>query len=265
VDAKANARRQQPKIALRAVSKNFGSGAGAIEAIRHVDLSISEGEIYCLLGPSGCGKTTVLNMIAGFEHPTDGTVAVDAEIIRSAGPDRAVVFQQPTLYPWLNVMGNIMLGLRFARIPRSEASERAHSYVVAMGLSGFEKRYPYELSGGMQQRVALGRAWINEPRVLLLDEPFGALDALTRVTMQELLLDLWARFATTILFITHDVEEAIFLGDKIGIMSGRPSVIVEEISVNIPRPRTIETTTTPRFIEIKRTIIEQIRCESGIK
>ena len=180
------------KIEIRRVSKMFGDGdARTVEAIRLLDLRIEEGEIYCLLGPSGCGKTTALNLIAGFDQPTTGEVLVDGEPVSKPGPDRAVVFQQPTLYPWYSVLSNITLGPRLAGVGLAEARSTALRYIAVMGLTGFEDRYPYELSGGMQQRVALARAWVNTPRVLLLDEPFGALDAQTRIVMQELLLDLW--------------------------------------------------------------------------
>ena len=208
------------KIELRGVSKVFAAGtSNEVVAIDRIDLDVRDGEIYCLLGPSGCGKTTVLNMVAGFEEASSGEVLVDRQSVTKPGPDRAVVFQEATLFPWLTVLGNISFGLKLAAVGRDEAKERAMQYVDSMGLAGFEHRYPNELSGGMQQRVSLGRAWVNNPEVLLLDEPFGALDAQTKIVMQELLLDLWDRSHTTILCITHDVEEAIFLGDRIGVVT----------------------------------------------
>ena len=244
---------RDPKIVLSAVTKVFSPGApNEVVAIEHVDLQVRDGEIYCLLGPSGCGKTTVLNMVAGFESASTGKVLVDGQSVATPGPDRAVVFQEPTLFPWLTVLGNIAFGLELAAVDRDATRERAMRYVESMGLTGFEHRYPYELSGGMQQRVALARAWVNNPEVLLLDEPFGALDAQTKIVMQELLLDLWSRFHTTILYITHDVDEAIFLGDRIGVMTRRPSRLRDELAVDVARPRTIDLTTEETFVTLKR-------------
>lgn len=252
-----------PKIKLTGVSKTFAEGS--IVALEGLDLEIVEGEIYCLLGPSGCGKSTALNLIAGFEQPTRGEIVVDGVTDLTPGPDRAVVFQKPLLYPWLTVLQNVTLGPTFAGVDRIEAREDAVRYLSAMGLEGFEKRYPYELSGGMQQRVALARAWINKPRILLLDEPFGALDAQTKIVMQELLLEIWEKFRTTMLYITHDIEEAIFLGDRVGVMSRRPATLKSETRVNLPRPRTVDLTVDPEFIRLKKTIIDELRDEAGIK
>ena len=255
-----------PKMALRGVSKVFAAGTpNEVVAIERIDLEVRDGEIYCLLGPSGCGKTTVLNMVAGFEAASAGEVLVDGAAVARPGPDRAVVFQEATLFPWLTVLGNIAFGLRLAAVGRDGARERAMRYVESMGLAGFEHRYPYELSGGMQQRVSLARAWVNNPGVLLLDEPFGALDAQTKIVMQELLLDLWERFHTTILYITHDVEEAIFLGDRIGVMTRRPSRLRDELAVDVPRPRTIDLTTEDRFVALKRRILNLIRDDVALR
>ena len=254
------------KMALRGVSKVFAAGsAHEVVAIERIDLEVRDGEIYCLLGPSGCGKTTVLNMVAGFEAASAGEVLVDGAAVAAPGPDRAVVFQEATLYPWLTVLGNIAFGLRLAAVGAAAARERAMRYVESMGLEGFEHRYPYELSGGMQQRVSLARAWVNNPAVLLLDEPFGALDAQTKIVMQELLLELWERFHTTILYITHDVEEAIFLGDRIGVMTKRPSTLRDELVVDVPRPRTIDLTTEDRFVALKRRILNLIRDDAALR
>ena len=254
------------KMALRGVSKVFAAGsAHEVVAIERIDLEVRDGEIYCLLGPSGCGKTTVLNMVAGFEAASAGEVLVDGATVAAPGPDRAVVFQEATLFPWLTVLGNIAFGLRLAAVDGAAARERAMRYVESMGLKGFEHRYPYELSGGMQQRVSLARAWVNNPAVLLLDEPFGALDAQTKIVMQELLLELWERFHTTILYITHDVEEAIFLGDRIGVMTKRPSRLRDELVVDVPRPRTIDLTTEDRFVALKRRILNLIRDDAALR
>ena len=204
-------------------------------------------------------------MVAGFEEASSGEVLVDRQSVTKPGPDRAVVFQEATLFPWLTVLGNISFGLKLAAVGRDEAKERAMQYVDSMGLAGFEHRYPNELSGGMQQRVSLGRAWVNNPEVLLLDEPFGALDAQTKIVMQELLLDLWDRSHTTILYIAHDVEEAIFLGDRIGVMSKRPSTLRDELLVDVPRPRTIDLTTEDKFVSLKRRILNLIRNDVDLR
>ncbi len=254
------------KIELHGVSKVFAGGTpNEVVAIDRIDLGVRDGEIYCLLGPSGCGKTTILNMVAGFESASTGEVLVDQQSVAHPGPDRAVVFQEATLFPWLTVLGNISFGLKLAAIGGRETKERAMRYVESMGLAGFEHRYPYELSGGMQQRVALARAWVNNPKVLLLDEPFGALDAQTKIVMQELLLDLWEEYHTTILYITHDVEEAIFLGDRIGVMSKRPSKLRDELVVDVPRPRTIDLTTEDTFVGLKRQILGLIRDDMALR
>ena len=254
--------REMRAITLNRVAKTFD---GVVEAIRCIDLQIKKQEIYCLLGPSGCGKTTVLNMVAGFERPTAGEILVEGSMVTGPGPDRAVVFQQPTLYPWQTVLQNISFGLRVAGVSSRDAKAQAMSYVGAIGLEGFEERYPYELSGGMQQRVALARAWINTPRVLLLDEPFGALDAQTKIVMQELLLDIWGRVHTTILYITHDVEEAIFLGDRIGIMTQRPALLRAELEVNLRRPRTSTITTDDAFVKLKKEILNILKEKDNFK
>lgn len=246
-----------PKIEVRRLSKTFSDGE--ITAIGQLDLSIDDGEIYCLLGPSGCGKSTALHLIAGFDRPSEGEILVDGEPVRGPGPDRAVVFQKPLLFPWFTVLQNISFGPILAKVDRAAARRQAMSYIEAIGLAGFEHRYPYELSGGMQQRVSLARAWVNKPGILLLDEPFGALDAQTKLVMQELLLEMCERFRTTILFITHDVDEAIFLGDKIGVMSRRPGTLRSEIAVPLPRPRGIEVTVSDEFVRVKKQIMDYLR------
>lgn len=251
------------KVQIKNVSKVYQDARlGDVKAIDNLNFSVKDREIYCLLGPSGCGKSTLLNMVAGFEAPTGGEILVDGKEVLQPGPDRAMVFQQPTLFPWLTVLGNVKLGLSLAKKDRAE--ERAMEYIRDIGLQGFEHRYPYNLSGGMQQRVGLARAWVNAPSVLLLDEPFGALDAQTRIVMQALLLDLWIKHGTTILFITHDVDEAIFLGDRIGIMGRRPGVLKEEITVPLPRPRLLEMTTYAEFTSIKMRVLNQLHAQGDL-
>jgi NitT/TauT family transport system ATP-binding protein len=246
-----------PLIQVQHVGKEFlDSSAGRTVALSNVSFDIHEHEFFCLLGPSGCGKSTVLNLLAGFEKPTSGRVLLNGNPITAPGPDRAVVFQQPTLYPWASVLRNVNFGpfLRAGR-ERQEDLVRAREFLVQIGLAGFEGHRPYELSGGMQQRVAIARALINHPKVLLMDEPFGALDAQTRAEMQDFLLHLWQQLRWTVLFITHDVDEAILLGDRLGVMSARPGRITDLITVDIPRPREYVTTTTEQFGAIKRQIL----------
>lgn len=253
----------EPKVQIQNVSKTYHDARlGDVKAIDTLDISIKSGEIYCLLGPSGCGKSTLLNMVAGFDTPTEGSILVDGAVVQRPGPDRAMVFQQPTLFPWLTVLGNVKLGLSLAK--KEKAEEHAMEYIQEIGLSGFEHRFPYDLSGGMQQRVGLARAWVNAPSVLLLDEPFGALDAQTRIVMQALLLDLWIKHGTTILFITHDIDEAIFLGDRIGVMGRRPGVLKEEITVPLGRPRVLEMTTSAEFARIKMRVLNQLHAQGDI-
>ncbi|PWC40359.1 ABC transporter ATP-binding protein [Azospirillum sp. TSO22-1] len=221
------------KIRVESVVKTYAADRAAARttALQDVSLHLGEGELVCLLGPSGCGKSTVLNLIAGFERPEFGAVTVDGRPVERPGPDRAVVFQQPQLFPWLSVLDNVTFGPRMAGVPPARYREDAERYLRLVGLTGFERHAPYELSGGMRQRVALARAWIANPAVLLMDEPFAALDAQTRLTMQELLLDLRRATGTTILFVTHDIDEALFLADRVLVMTARPGRIKAEVAV----------------------------------
>ncbi|MFL7906059.1 NitT/TauT family transport system ATP-binding protein [Azospirillum baldaniorum] len=221
------------KIRVEGVVKTYAADRAVARttALQDVSLHLGEGELVCLLGPSGCGKSTVLNLIAGFERPEFGAVTVDGRPVERPGPDRAVVFQQPQLFPWLNVLDNVTFGPRMAGVPAARYREDAARYLRLVGLTGFERHAPYELSGGMRQRVALARAWIANPAVLLMDEPFAALDAQTRLTMQELLLDLRRATGTTILFVTHDIDEALFLADRVLVMTARPGRIKAEVAV----------------------------------
>lgn len=253
---------EQPEIILREVEKTFYAGStnrSDTYALENINMQVSKGEIYCLLGPSGCGKSTILNIVAGFDQATAGTVLVADQPVQRAGPDRVVVFQQALLFPWLNVRNNIVFGPRVRGENRTKTAERADFLLEATGLTQFENHYVYELSGGMQQRVALARALINEPEVLLMDEPFGALDAQTRVDMQELLMKVWIELKPTVLFVTHDVDEALFVGDRVGVMSRRPGRIKSEVDIDVPLPRTYEMLTEQKFVELKRQILQQIR------
>ena len=252
------------KIVVRAVSKTFGSSSRhgtEVQALDTVSLEIADQEIVCLVGPSGCGKSTLLNMLAGFDAPTTGEVRVGDVEVRDTGPDRIVVFQTPALFPWMTVRDNIAFGPRKLGVPARRCLEEATRYMHAMGLDDFGGHYPYQLSGGMRQRVQIASALINRPDVLLIYEPFVALDFQTRLGMQELLLQIWDEFHPTILFITHDVEEAVFLADRLYVMTKRPGRIKEEIAVPFPKPRTFDIVTTQTFVSIKEHVLHLIREE----
>jgi NitT/TauT family transport system ATP-binding protein len=212
-------------------------GQSRFVAVDDVDLEIEQGEFLSLLGPSGCGKSTLLNMIAGFDRPTSGSLLLDGAPIVDPGPDRSVVFQEEALFPWASVLRNVAWGPIVRGVPKREALQRARRLVELVGLSKFEHRYPYELSGGMRQRVALARVLVNEPKILLLDEPFGALDAQTRVLMQEELERLWMQTRPTVLLVTHSIDEAVFLGDRVAVMTSSPGRIKEILTIDLERPR----------------------------
>lgn len=250
------------KVVLRGVGKTYADKQRGREtrAVTDFSLSIRDGEFVCILGPSGCGKSTVLNMVAGFEAATSGTIEIDGAAVSAPSSERGMVFQRPMLFPWLTIMDNITFGPRMAGVREEVYRPAAQRYVDLMGLAGFEKHYPYELSGGMQQRVALARAWITEPKLILMDEPFGALDAQTRLLMQELLLQVWERLRTTVLFITHDIDEALFLADRVVVMSARPGRLEEDIAVTLDRPRRYESIIhDPQYIRSKQHILQVIR------
>lgn len=237
------------------VKKDFISTEGeVVNTVDDVSINIQPGDFVCLMGPSGCGKTTLLRTIAGLLTPTSGEILLDGEKITGPGCDRGLVFQDPELFQWMDVEHNVAFGLK-ARHIYKERKEDVQRYIDLVGLTGFEKSYPHHLSGGMKQRVAFARALINQPKVLLLDEPFGALDAFTRIALQERLLTLWKTFKTTIVMVTHDVEEAVFLSTKIVVMSKRPTTVRKEISVNLDRPRDRN---DMRFIEIRKEVLSAL-------
>lgn len=227
-------------------------------AIRYADLRFETGHSYALLGASGCGKSTLLNIIAGLLEPSSGEVFLDGEKIEGTGAERGVVFQQYALFPWRTVLKNVMFPLETKKVPKKEAEEIARKYIKSVGLEGFENAYPKELSGGMKQRVAIARAYAADPEVLLLDEPFGALDAQTRVQLQTELLNTWEKEKKTCFFITHDVDEAIILAQRVIIMSARPGRIKRIVDIDIPYPRTQATKTEPRFNELKNEIWNEV-------
>ena len=249
-------------IEIEGVSKEFAKGERRVLALQSIDLSVADREFVAILGPSGCGKSTLLNMVAGFDRPTQGTVRVAGEEIADPSPSRAVVFQEPALFPWFSVLENVVFGPKARREPAADYRHRAAQIIEQVGLRGFETSYPAELSGGMRQRVGIARVLIMNPPVLLMDEPFGSLDAQTRMLMQELLLQVWERHLQTVLFITHDIEEALLLADRVCVMTARPGRIKKSIDVGIPRPRAIEVTTSPEFNALRREVLALIREES---
>jgi NitT/TauT family transport system ATP-binding protein len=242
----------------------LGEGAQAFEALQDVSLAIAPGEFVCVLGPSGCGKSTLLGALAGHWTPSHGGIRVDGRPVAGPHPERGLVFQQHTLLPWKKVLDNVAFGLKMQGVARRERNERARELLGLVGLAGFEDRYPVQLSGGMQQRVEIARVLINRPRVMLMDEPFGALDAQTRLKMQELLLDVWARVNTTIVFITHDIDEALFLADRILVMSPRPGRIIDEIRLDFARPRHPDLMTSIHFTRLKRHCLDLLHPQASV-
>jgi NitT/TauT family transport system ATP-binding protein len=218
-----------------------------LRALAGVTLAIADGEFVSIVGPSGCGKTTFLSVVDGLIPATGGRILVDGAEVARPGPDRAVVFQDASLLPWRTVLGNVLYGLECIGVPRREARERAEHFVAMVGLKGFEHNYPFELSGGMQQRVNLARALVVDPKILLMDEPFAALDAQTREYMQEELLRIWKQAGKTVLFITHQIDEAIFLSDRVIVFSARPGRVQAEVTIDIPRPRSLRLKRDARF------------------
>lgn len=245
-------------LQIRGVSKTFPGGTVALEA---TDLAVQENDFITILGPSGCGKSTLLRMVAGLDTPTTGNIALDGKPVRGPGADRGMVFQSYTLFPWLTVLQNVCFGLREKGLPLAGQHAIAYPFIVKVGLKGFEHHFPKQLSGGMQQRTALARALANNPRMLLMDEPFGALDHQTRELMQELLLSIWEDERKTVLFVTHDIDEAIFMGNRVVVMSARPGRIKCDLPVPLPHPRHYAMKTTPAFTELKARLTEEIRTE----
>ena len=233
------------------VEKIYQGRSGEVVALNGVDMEIRENEFVCVVGPSGCGKSTLLNIIAGLERPTSGRVCVKGKEVVNPGSERGVIFQQYALFPWLTVKKNVKFGLKLRGVKEPELSEIADKYIRLVGLEEFGDSYPNELSGGMKQRVAIARAYAVNPEILLMDEPFGALDAQTRTQLQTELLETWEKEKKTCFFITHDVEEAIILAQRVVIMSARPGRVKEIVPVNIPYPRTQETKMTKEFLDLK--------------
>jgi ABC-type nitrate/sulfonate/bicarbonate transport system ATPase subunit len=239
------------KLAIEGVSKTFA----ATRALERIDLAVEDNDFLCILGPSGCGKSTLLRIVAGLEEPSTGRALLDGQPVERPGPDRGMVFQSYTLFPWLSVRKNVLFGTR-------STPEKAAHLIGRVGLRGFENHYPKQLSGGMQQRTALARALANDPKILLLDEPFGALDNQTRALMQELLLGIWEADRKTVLFVTHDIDEAIFMANRVAVMSARPGRIKSIVPIELAHPRHYTMKTTTEFSRYKAQLTEEVRVES---
>jgi NitT/TauT family transport system ATP-binding protein len=254
------------KIRLAAVSKTFATRTGAVTALSKVDLEIQDSEFIAIVGASGCGKSTLLNLVAGFEKPSTGRVLVDGREVREPGPDRGVVFQQTALFPWLSVEDNIAFGLTLNanKTPRNAIDEKVNLMLQKVGLEKFRKRFPSELSGGMRQRAAIAAVLMINPEILLMDEPFGALDALTRSIMQDFMLDLWESNRKTVVLVTHDINEAIYLSDRTVVMTAHPGRVHEIVDVRLPRPRSYGIQGSPEFISLRNRVTETVRKEAAI-
>ncbi|MEU6741182.1 ABC transporter ATP-binding protein [Streptosporangium sandarakinum] len=243
-----------PKIEFRGLSHRFELGAGEFAALDNVDLSIAEGEFVTVVGPSGCGKSTLMNAAAGLLTPTGGEVLVDGAAVHGPSPQRGVIFQQYALFPWMSVRKNVEFGLKIAGVGQAERRAKAQHFIDLVGLTDFADALPRTLSGGMKQRCAIARAYAVDPTVLLMDEPFGALDALTRVQLQDRLLDTWSRERRTVMFITHDVDEAVYLANRVIVMAARPGRVHQVIDVGLPYPRSEEIRLSPEFAELRRQV-----------
>ena len=252
------------KLVIENVSRVFPAvrGGTPTRALEPTNLSVADNDFVTILGPSGCGKSTLLRMVAGLDTPTTGRILLDGKAITGPGADRGMVFQSYTLFPWLTVAENVAFGLRERGISQKERSNIAREWLEKVGLTSFASHFPKQLSGGMQQRTAIARALANDPKMLLLDEPFGALDNQTRALMQELLLGIWERERKTVIFVTHDIEEAIFLASRVVVMSARPGRIKADIPVDLPHPRHYTVKTSPAFSDLKARLTEEIRVEA---
>jgi NitT/TauT family transport system ATP-binding protein len=250
---------QRPKLSVRQVSHEFARRQGPLPVLRDVSLAIYPGEFVVLLGPSGCGKSTLLNIAGGLERPSAGWVEMDGQRVSGPGPDRSMVFQQYALFPWLTVEGNVEFGLRLKGLGRSERKAVVEEVLGLVDLLQFRHAWPKELSGGMKQRAAIARAYALDPEVLLMDEPFAAVDALTRLQLQEDLAATWLQRRRTVLFVTHDIDEAIWLGSRVVVFSGRPGRILKVLDIDIPVPREPAARTMPRFTEYRQELLEVVR------
>jgi ABC-type nitrate/sulfonate/bicarbonate transport system ATPase subunit len=256
----SSAHATSPKLEVRGVFKTFRQKSKSTVALQNIDLHLNKSEFVSIVGSSGCGKSTLLNIVAGLIQPCAGQVLVEGNPVQGPGADRGMVFQGYTLYPWLNVANNIAFGLKLRHLSKAQIKERVSYYLDVVGLTKFAKAYPKQLSGGMKQRVAIARALANEPEVLLMDEPFGALDAQTKEQMQQFLLELWEQTRVTVLMITHDLEEAVFLSQRVYVMSAHPGEIRQMVTISLPQQhRNLDLKLTPEFIQVKRNIINVMR------
>ena len=251
------------KIRFENVGRVFGSASGTFTALQNFNLDVYDGEFITVVGPSGCGKSTAMNIVAGLLEVSSGRCLVDGEAISGPGPDRGVIFQQYALFPWLSVRDNVEFGLKLKGLGREERRRIAAHYIDLVGLSDFADALPKMLSGGMKQRCAIARAYAVNPKVLLMDEPFGALDALTRVRMQEQLLETWSKERRTVMFITHDVDEAVYLANRVIVMAARPGRLQEVIDVDLPYPRTEDIRLSPEFAEIRNKVWHAVYTRPG--
>jgi NitT/TauT family transport system ATP-binding protein len=251
-----------PSAKARIVASNAGLDYGALRVFQNVNLEVGEREVVAIIGPSGCGKTTLLRCIVGLTSLTKGVITIEGTPITKPREGVAMVFQHFGLFPWKTVAQNVAYGLRLAKRPRAEIAEKVHEFTKLVGLGGFEKYYPYQISGGMQQRCGLARALAIEPHVLLMDEPFGAIDAQSREILQFELLRIWEMRPTTMVFVTHSIEEAVLMGDRIIVLNGRPSSVHEIVEVDLPRPRSRETLTNPRFAELREYVWKTLVTEA---
>ncbi|MGH8682033.1 MAG: ABC transporter ATP-binding protein [Burkholderiales bacterium] len=252
------------KLVVENLSRTFPGvhGGEPVRALEPADLRVAANDFITILGPSGCGKSTLLRIVAGLDQPSTGQVKLDGRVVTRPGRDRGMVFQSYTLFPWLTVKQNICFGLREKGVAPAEQDRIAVHFIDRVGLRGFADHYPKMLSGGMQQRTALARALANDPRILLLDEPFGALDHQTRALMQELLLGIWEADRKTVLFVTHDIDEAIFMANRVAVMTARPGRVKSDVRIDLPHPRHYTVKTTPEFSAYKARLTEEIRVES---
>lgn len=254
-DATETAPRAAAQIAVEGVNKRFAGSQGEVIALKDINLTIRPGEFVCLLGPSGCGKSTLLNAIAGFSLPSDGRITVDGKVIDAPGPERGMVFQEYALFPWMTVAKNIAFGLEIKGLPREEIKRRVTTLMEKLHLHEFRDRFPKDLSGGMRQRVAIARVLALDSPIMLMDEPFGALDALTRRTLQDELLRIWEEFRKTIIFVTHSIEESIYLADRVVVLTYRPGTVKSDIAITMPRPRD---TAHADFNQLKRELSRMV-------
>lgn len=249
------------KIAVQAVTKVFSGKTGEVVALKELSLNVQDGEFLVIVGASGCGKTTLLNLIAGFDAPTEGKILLDGQLVDGITPECGMIFQQYALFPWKTVQENVEFGLKMKRMPRKARQERAARFIDIVGLNGFESTYPHHLSGGMKQRVSIARSLANDPKVMLLDEPFAALDAMTRQVLQEQLVRIYEKHRKTIVFITHSIDEALLLSSRIMVMTARPGRIAQEIINDLPHPRNADVQLSSRYMELKRMIWDSVQSE----